>query len=386
MKFPTLYKKTNTGAIQFWEIGAYEQQGMMTEKEYAPIYGTIQTTYGQLGTDSPQKTFDCIDKGKNEGKANETTPFEQACAEAQSKWEKQKKKGYVESIEAAEAGELDELIEGGIEPMLAHTFEKQGHKIKYPCYVQPKLDGIRCIAMVKNGKCTLWSRTRKRITSCPHIIEELSRNFPVGNIVLDGELYNQDFRDNFEHIVHLVRQEEPDEKHRDVQYHVYDLVNSDAFKDRTEKLYHLIANHLKFDYTRFVPTHKVDSEEEISTQFGLHIHFGYEGSMLRNADGLYVNKRSYDLIKVKEMQDDEFEIIGIEEGRGKLAGHVGAFVCRTKNGQEFKAKPAGATERLREYFCNHGLWQGRQLVVQYQSLTSYGLPRFPVGLRLKEQI
>ena len=125
--------------------------------------------------------------------------------------------------------------------------EKQGHKIKYPCYIQPKLDGIRCIAMVQNGKCTLWSRTRKPITSCPHIVEELSRNFPVGNIVLDGELYNQDFRDNFEHIVHLVRQEEPDEKHRDVQYHVYDLVNSDAFKDRTEKLYHLIANHAFID-------------------------------------------------------------------------------------------------------------------------------------------
>jgi ATP-dependent DNA ligase len=133
-------------------------------------------------------------------------------------------------------------------------------------------------------------------------------------------------------------------------------------------------------------TYKVDSEDDVPNFFELFRSQGYEGAMLRNSDGLYVNKRSSDLIKVKEMQDDEFDIIGIEEGRGKLAGHVGALVCITRDGQEFKAKPAGATERLREYFLDHGLWRGRQLVVKFQSLTSYGIPRFPVGLRLKEQI
>ena len=170
MNLPTLYKKTNSGAIQYWKV-------CVLETPNSGVLYDIEIEYGQVETLSPQITIDIISKGKNIGRSNETTPFEQACVEARSKWEKQKKKGYVESIEAAEAGELDELIEGGIEPMLAHTFEKQGHKIKYPCYVQPKLDGIRCIAVVKNGKCTLWSRTRKQITSCPHIVEEIENQY-----------------------------------------------------------------------------------------------------------------------------------------------------------------------------------------------------------------
>lgn len=381
MELPTLYKKTNTRAIQFWRIEVGEgNQGFS-------MYPQITIKYGQLGTDSPQTTFEFIKEGKNIGKANETTPYQQAELEAKSKWEKQKKKGYVESKEGAEAGELDELVQGGIEPMLAHTFEKQGHKIKYPCYVQPKLDGIRCIAVVENGKCTLWSRTRKPITSCPHIIEEIEKSFKK-DIVLDGELYSDEFRDNFEHIVHLVRQEEPDPEHTDVQYHIYDLVNGKSFDERTLWLTKKFSSVKtpNFKYLRLVETHMVEDEDQVPNWFSEFKEQGYEGAMLRNTNGLYVNKRSADLIKVKEMQDAEFEITGIEEGRGKLAGHVGAFVCRTKDGQEFKAKPAGATERLREYFLNHGLWQGRELVVQYQDLTSYGIPRFPVGLRLKEQL
>jgi len=268
--------------------------------------------------------------------------------------------------------------------MLAHTFEKQGHKIKYPCYVQPKLDGIRCIAILKDGKCTLWSRTRKPITSCPHIIKEIEKSF-IADIVLDGELYNHDFKENFEHIVHLVRQEEPDDQHKDVQYHIYDTINDDTFEERTYLLSKCFTvGNPKFEYLKLLETKILHAEDDVPIYFNLFMKEGYEGCIIRNADGLYVSKRSSDLIKVKEMQDDEFEIIGIEEGRGKLAGHVGAFVCRTKDGQEFKAKPAGATERLREYFRDSTLWKGKSLTVQYQDLTSYGIPRFPVGLRIRE--
>jgi DNA ligase-1 len=227
-KFDKLFKKTSTGAIQFWEIS------VDTSNLGFKTVGEITTKYGQLGTDSPQQTLDIIKEGKNVGKANGTTPYEQAVAEAQAKWEKQKKKGYVESKEAAEAGELDDLIEGGIVPMLAHTFEKQGHKIKYPAYVQKKYDGLRMIAILKDGVCTLWSRTRKPITSLPHIIAEIEDRFEE-DIVLDGECYNHKFKDNFEHIVHLVRQEEPDEECTDVEYHIYDTVNKDPFEKKNRK-------------------------------------------------------------------------------------------------------------------------------------------------------
>ena len=135
---PMLYKKTSTGAIQFWEIWV---EG-----------SSIITRYGQVGTDSPQTTTDTITKGKNTGKANATTSSQQAELEAEAKWRKQLKKGYVQSEADAQNDVLDEVIEGGILPMLAHKYTEHGHKMKFPCLGQPKLDGIRCTAIKAFGK------------------------------------------------------------------------------------------------------------------------------------------------------------------------------------------------------------------------------------------
>ncbi len=374
MKFPSLFKKTSTGAIQFWTISSGEYDGI----------GFVDTSYGQLDTDSPQITTDYISKGKNVGKKNETTPGQQADKEAKAKWEKQLKKGYNESIEDAKAGKTDKIIEGGIAPMLAFTFEKQGKKIKYPCYVQPKLDGVRCIAILKDGKCTLWSRTQKPITGVPHINKYIEAHFG-GPVMFDGELYVHEYKDNFEKIVSLVRQEEPGDGHEIVQYHIYDLPTNDRFEERTDVLGAMLSysTRTKGPLVK-VETLKVENEDQVSEFYDTFRAQGYEGAMLRNADSLYVNKRSPDLIKVKEMQDAEFEIVGIEEGRGKLAGHVGAFVCKNEQGQEFKAKMSGDTGKLKDYFEQPILWQGKLLTVQFQDLTSYGIPRFPVGKNIRD--
>lgn len=377
--WPTLYKKTSTGAIQEWSISVY-QESMNSDTT------TIETRYGQLNSDKIQITTDDIREGKNIGKTNETSIFEQAQAEAQAKFEKQLKKGYIESIEAAESGELDECIEGGIVPMLAHSFAKHGHKIKYPCYIQPKLDGVRCISILKNGVCTLWSRTRKQITSCPHIVAEIENNFKQ-DVILDGELYNHSFKENFEHIVHLVRQEEPDPQCTDVEYHIYDLVNEDPFDKRCLSITSKFASPFtkNFKYLRLVETNSVVQEEDVIKFFEEFKSEGFEGAMLRNGESPYVNKRSYDLLKVKEFEDAEFEICGIDEGRGKLSGHVGAFKCKDSQGNEFLAKMSGQTERLRDYFKDHSLWEGKRLTVQFQGLTGKNkVPRFPVGLRIRD--
>jgi hypothetical protein len=125
--FPILYKKTSTGKIQQWETSVSDDS-------------VITTRFGQVDG-KIQETQEVITKGKNIGKANETTPYDQAVAQAQANWTKQLKKGYVDSIEDAMAGKTDNIIEGGISPMLAHVFSKQGHKITYPALAQPKLDG-----------------------------------------------------------------------------------------------------------------------------------------------------------------------------------------------------------------------------------------------------
>ncbi len=375
MKLPRLYKKTSTGAIQFWDIGVIDQRGSNTA-------ACIVTEYGQVDG-KVQATSDLISEGKNVGKKNETTPRQQAEAEAKGKWEKKKKSGYVESFDGAGKGEVDELIEGGVVPMLAQKFSEHGHKIKLPCYTQPKLDGIRCIAIIKDGVCTLWSRTRKPITSCPHIVQELEAAFESKDIFLDGELYNHEWKSDFEKIVSMVRQEVPAEGHEIVQYHVYDVVNDGVFAERMEEI-DTIFDNFDFYALKKVPTEPVNSENDIMVYFDRFREQGYEGSMLRNEHSKYVNKRSYDLQKVKEFDDAEFPIVRVEEGRGKLAGHA-IFVCRTEGGKEFLAKMRGDTAQLKRFFEDHSLWQGKRLTVQYQGITGKEqVPRFPVGVAVRD--
>lgn len=126
------------------------------------------------------------------------------------------------------------------------------------------------------------------------------------------------------------------------------------------------------------------NEDEMMLAFEKFLEQGYEGLMVRNMKARYVNKRSYDLQKVKEFQDSEFTVTGVEEGRGKLAGHA-IFVCKTSSGVEFRAKMKGETSALKKYFEHPELALGKQLTVKYQGVTNKsGVPRFPVGIRFKE--
>jgi DNA ligase-1 len=367
-----LYKKTSTGAIQKWQIDA----GATIDGR-----GFIITHFGQVDG-KIQTTTDFIEEGKNIGRSNETTPAQQAEAEAQAKWEKQLKKGYVKSIDAAKKGDTDTSIEGGVLPMLAKKYSEDAKKIKFPALVQRKLDGIRCIAVIENGKCTLWSRTRKQITGIPHIERELERMFPGKTLTLDGEAYNHDFKADFEKIVSFVRQQTPAAGHEVVQYHVYDKIEDNVNHVRSD----WIEAHINgSEIVKCLETAFVSNEDELMTLFAQYRGEGYEGAMVRNRAGLYVNKRSADLQKVKAFDDAEFKIIGISEGRGRLQGHVGAFLCQMEDGKTFEAKMSGDTAKLKEYFENHGLWKGQILTVQYQGLTgANGVPRFPVGLRIRK--
>lgn len=398
--FPTLYKLTATGATQSWNIRV---EG-----------STIIKTYGQVGG-AMQEARDTITVGKNIGKSNETTPEQQAELEAKSQWEKKlKDKNYHVDVNAAEAGESSDVVEGGILPMLAHSFAKQGHKIKYPACVQPKLDGHRCVAVVEAMPCddcessgiaggpdgyyadkgkpcptcqgattvTLWSRTRKVITGVPHVAEAVAAlNLPNGT-VLDGELYNHDYREKFEELTSFIRQATPKPGYEVVQYHVYDVAASGPFWERSN----FLTSHLTDDGTIVVvPTMEVQDAGELTESFGLFTAAGYEGAMVRNSDSPYVNKRSYDLQKIKEFADDEFKIVDVVEGRGRMAGR-GIFVCKSYDGDPFRVKMAGSLDNLTEYLNDKEKFIGRTLTVQFQGLTSDSIPRFPIGLRFREDL
>jgi ATP-dependent DNA ligase len=167
-----------------------------------------------------------------------------------------------------------------------------------------------------------------------------------------------------------------------VEYHIYDYPSvSGGFNSRWAAA---VAMELDPPLV-LVKTETVDSEDKI---MGLHaqaIADGYEGLMVRNSAGAYEGKRSYNLQKIKEFDDAEFKIIGVNEGRGKLAGHAATFTCVTSEGSEFEVKLTGDTERLKDYLRNDALWRGKWLTVKYQGFTnSNNVPRFPVGISIRD--
>ena len=371
-ELPMLYKTTGTGKTQTWQIFV---DGADTYTKFGPADGTIQTSARETATP------------KNDGKANATTAEEQAVLDAESKWRKKLASGYVQTLGEIRAGTVDASIQGGIFPMLAKSYRKDGHKIAFPAYAQPKLDGHRCIAVVDGrGKCTLWTRKRKPYASVPHIVRAVE-GLGLKDLVLDGELYAHSFRDQFEQLAHLVRQGEPETGHPEleIEYHVFDLQSPDGFGRRTDRLDALLAD-ARPPIVR-VRTCRVDDEAALMAAFEEYRALGYEGAMVRNADGAYESHpthRSGDLQKIKEFDDAEWPIVGIKEGKGKLAGHA-IFTCRTEDGTTFDVKLAGDTAALKSYFENPDRAIGRLLTVQYQGLTGKsGVPRFPVGLRLRD--
>ena len=211
------------------------------------------------------------------------------------------------------------------------------------------------------------------------------------NIILDGELYNHDLKEDFERIVSLIRNDEPVEGHTDVEYHIYDIMDSEApFGERNERIKEL---NLPDDGPLVaVETWTILEESDIAPQFNTCLDEGYEGLILRNANAPYVNRRTPDLQKIKDLpasgqsaeEDAEFPIVAIKEGRGKLRGHVGSFFCALPGNKTFKVKLKGNQSRLKTFFEQHDLWKGKDLVVRFQGYTKEGRPRFPRGIRLRD--
>jgi len=376
---PTLYKKTSTGKIQMWRIEVTEGA---TEDDSVPA-PAVQTTYGQVDG-KKQTSVEYVREGKNIGRSNETTAMEQAHLLAQQEWDKKAKKGYVQSAEDAEQEKVDtNAITGGVNPMLAHKYDDHGHKIQYPCIVQPKLDGHRCVAIVQDGACTLWSRTRKPINSIPHIQRELERRFPEGTIILDGELYNHDYRDKFEQLTSKIRKAAPQPGHEVIQFWVYDLV--DETLNNAGRQAKLARLGLDGPSVVAVATDEADDQEQMIAVFGAYVNAGFEGLMARNRGGAYVGKRSYDLQKVKVMQDAEFEVVAVEEGKGRMEGHA-MFVCKTGEGKTFRVKMMGALDNLKQMYDEREKYVGRMLTVKYQKLSAENIPVFPIALRFREDV
>ena len=374
-QFDTLYSGNKNGSVQQWTISV---SGATITKVYGQVKGALQTT------------TDVVRKGKNLGRSNATTPVTQARAEAKSQWEKKLKSGYVRVLSDARSGAVDtQFIEGGAEVMLAQKFSQHGSKITYPAFVQPKLDGVRCVAILEAGVCTLWTRTRKPITGVPHIIDAIEQQFSGrrwhgraswSRLVLDGELYQHSYKDKFEQIVSYVRQRDPKLGHEVVEYHVYDVIEEgDMFAARTWTVEEL---NLHAPLVTVVTT-EVRSLDEVLSVDTEHRRAGYEGTIVREATAMYEPGRSMGLQKIKQFDDAEFEVTGVQPGRGRMSD-CAIFTCSTETGATFACKMEGALDTLKPYLTNPDTVIGKKLTVRYQGLTNGGVPRFPIGASVRD--
>lgn len=358
-KLPTLYKESKNGKIRQWSIWTEDDK--------------VWTEHGQKGGKLQQSYS--VAEAKNVGKSNETTPQEQAKKEAKSKWQKKLDKKYYKTVK--EAKELD------IFPMLAKTFKAE--KIKYPCDIQAKFDGMRAMAFMEDGEIKFKSRGGKYYENLEHLAKQLEPLFKEDDkVIFDGEIYKHGA--TFQECTRLVKKYRPDET-EELCYYVYDCVYPDkADKTWVERKSDLLKFMNMMMQTRnllHVNSLTVENDLELQSMHERFVEEGYEGSIVRLHFYPYeFGHRSSGLFKVKDFDDEEFKIIGYDEGKGRLRGCV-LWVCDVGDGNTIQVSPKGSLEQRQQWLQEAEKHVGKWLKVKYFGKSEDGIPRFPVGVGIR---
>ena len=265
--------------------------------------------------------------------------------------------------------------------MLAHKYDEKRIDWSQPVYIQPKLDGVRCL-FTKDGA---FSRAGKKFMNLAHIEVKLIPFFKQQpDVILDGELYNHELKNDFEKIISLVRKQKPTaddrlEANQLVQFHMYDYFDNvlyDSYKTRMQKL---VCSDLYGKEIKYVPSKLVDTYSYARLLHEEFLEDGYEGSIIR-LDGLYKHGRSYDLMKFKDFSDAEATITGYEEGKGKRQGTIGKFLMTDDEGVQFGCPPGkGYTYKdLSKMLLNIHDYIGQRATFTYFQRTKAGSYRHPL--------
>lgn len=365
--YRTIYSRDTTGNIRVWWM---ERDG----DKYRTVSGIKD---GELVQSEWR-----VATPMNVGRSNETTGEEQADLEVKSAYAKKLRMKYHES-------EADVDKDKYFKPMLAQDYTKRytlKKTLPFPVESQPKLDGVRCIVTAEGA----WSRTGKPILAVPHILESLAPLFAENpTLVLDGELYNHDFKDNFDGLISMIRKLKPSDADLEqsaqyVQYHVYDCPSEDTSFNLRFSTARDLVSRLNTTSVVLVQTLTASNQEQLDEQYQMFMHDGYEGQMVRINGPEYEQKRSVNLLKRKEFEDAEFEIVRIEEGQGNWSGAAKRVVIKLENGELNEAGMRGTYERGVEILANADAYVGGQATIRYQNRTPDGKLRFPVAVALYE--
>jgi len=372
---PILYGMSRTGKVKQWqakvELDDYSRVNIIIESGY--VGGKIQS--------KPK----IIAKGKNIGKSNETTPFEQAVSQIESSWTAKRYENY-EPIQMDPNNYIPRLML----PQLAKGVGKG--KIVYPAFIQPKLNGVCNMAeppMVPPQFSPSLDLIQHHSRG-GHLFETLAHfddwihklNAPAP---LHGELYVHGW--SLQKIGSYTKKIKPDQHL--LEYWLYDMADlTIPFNERMEWIIQSIEklDHYHNCPIKITPTEIVNNYDEAKVFHDKCVQDGFEGAMLKNAKGMYMFQyNSNDLEKVKAYKDAEFEIIGGKEGTGTDAGCV-VYRCVTKNGGEFDARPRGTVEDRKQMLIDLPNDIGKPLTVRFAEYSDDGIPLQPVGVPEAEAV
>lgn len=226
-------------------------------------------------------------------------------------------------------------------------------KVKFPCIVQPKLDGVNCQAVVNKNGCILFTKSHNEINSIPHInkaiFEYYKRTKYKGTMHIFGELYYHYI--TFQEIISLVKRKSPHKYSIKIKFFGFEV--SESFADGGD-LFRVEAE-------------VVENLKDLYSEYDRYLSHGYEGLIYRHKLTTW---------KLKPLLDDEYEVLEVIEGNGKLKGKAASMRCVTKHGEKFKAKCKGKYPYLATILINKEEIIGKQVTVEYQNLTDRGVPRF----------
>jgi len=358
--YPTLYSKDSTGKIRIW----FQEQ----------IGAKYRTVSGVKDSNSLVTSEWTIAEAKNTGKKNATSGSEQATAEIEAKYKKQRKTGYFDSINDVDTNQY-------VEPILAKSYKDYAEDVNFSkgeWGMQTKFNGI-CNITTING---CFSRKGEKFVTLKHIESALIsffKKFP--DAVLHGEAFNDDYREQLNEIVKLCRKSvhitDDDYKQSEklIKYYIYDGYCESAgigeevpYSKRKEWIDKNIIG--TYDCCIEVKTIIVKDKKHLDEFFGERIERGDEGVILRNMNMKYSHKRDKNLLKYKPLDSEEMTITGIREGSGNWSGKAKIVSVKEKNGNEFDATFKGTMEEAKECLNNKNKWIGKLVTIQFNGRTS----------------
>jgi len=380
---PILHKKNVSGLNQYWmgQVVTDGENCYVTTTTWSELSGGVG--YSKMVSSIPKMAIP-----KNIGKANETTPHDQALSEMNSRMKKKRDESYV--------GE-GEVYSGKPLAMKALKFTDAKHRVKYPCWAQPKLNGERA----GTDGDDWWTRT-----GLPHI-PEVVQHIPMkahilGGAPTDGELLltvrgtENDPIPKFrllQDTSHAISKYYPDDSEyasSNLQYWIFDTMDeNDPFYQRNIRLDNMFASIVAPGSIRRVPTYLCQDEADVMMYHSRFTKWGFEGTIIRSYDGQYkFGHRVAELQKLKDFKDGEFRIIDVTNGTGSHA-ECAMYVCMTTSGVTFTVNPEGElTERQRiwhDFRAHSDNYVGKWLTVRYQDLTKDGIPQFAVGVAVRPE-